>query len=50
MCELKKAGFGKDCAMCESAFFETFTMCPDRDPNLTQAIYDEIHEDWEGED
>ena len=47
MCELKKAGFSKDCAMCEGCFFETYTMCPERDENLTQEIYDEIYDEEE---
>ena len=46
MCELKKNGFSKDCKMCKECFFETFTMCPDKDPNLTQEMYDEIYEAW----
>lgn len=50
MCELIKNGFPKDCKLCKNAFFETFTMCSDRDPNLTQEMYDELYSEEDFED
>jgi len=53
MCELKKAGISGDCKLCKECFFETFTMCPDRDPNLSQKMYDALYNeddmDWNAE-
>lgn len=46
MCEIEKSGFKKDCIMCEGCFPENFYICPDKDPNLSQEMYDEIYEEW----
>jgi len=49
MCDLERNGMKKDCVRCEGCFFEAFTMCPDRDENMTQEVFDELYynEDWE---
>jgi len=47
MCELTKAGFPKDCSICKDGFFETFTMCPERNPGIDQEMYDEIYQEWD---
>ena len=34
-----------DCNLCEGVFFETFCMCPLRNEEMTDEIYEEIYED-----
>jgi len=46
-CSLERNGFGMDCALCNECFFETYSMCVNRNPNLTQKMHDEIYEDFE---